>query len=404
MSKKDLKAAQPSERARALDETRNEKMARSVSGYVRGAPQKFYLWLAESKKDAVPEGPRIWICGDCHCGNIGPCANDQGEFAIEIRDFDQTVIGNPAYDLVRLGLSLASAAMVSDLPGVTIADILESMMRSYEMAFQDGFDAERDLEQPKAVRRSIKEAKAATWKSLIEENAAREKPVLPLGSSFWPVSDEERSELDKLFRSEDMRALATLLSGRKDHADIDLIDAAYWKKGCSSLGQLRYAALLEVGGKRNDRAHCFMDLKAAAKALAPHAQAAAPELPADHARRVVAGARKLSLFLGERMRAVKLMGKSMFVRELLPQDLKIDIEQLDRPEARMAAGFLAAIVGKAHARQMDAGARKDWKAELARGRTKSLDAPSWLWRDVVELLADHERGYLEHCRRFSLAA
>ena len=51
---------------------------------------------------------------------------------------------------------------------------------------------------------------------MIEENAASEKPVLPLGSSFWPVSEEERSELDKLFRTEDMRALVTLLSGRKD--------------------------------------------------------------------------------------------------------------------------------------------------------------------------------------------
>jgi hypothetical protein len=25
----------------------------------------------------------------------------------------------------------------------------------------------------------------------------------------------------------------------------------------------------------------------------------------------------------------------------------------------------------------------------------ALDAPSWLWRDVVELLTDHERAYLD---------
>jgi len=38
---------------------------------------------------------------------------------IQIRDLDQTVIGNPAQDLVRLGLSLATAARSSDLSGVT---------------------------------------------------------------------------------------------------------------------------------------------------------------------------------------------------------------------------------------------------------------------------------------------
>jgi uncharacterized protein (DUF2252 family) len=35
---------------------------------------------------------------------------------IAIRDLDQTVIGNPAPDLNRLGLSLATAVRCSDLP------------------------------------------------------------------------------------------------------------------------------------------------------------------------------------------------------------------------------------------------------------------------------------------------
>jgi hypothetical protein len=42
----------------------------------------------------------------------------------------------------------------------------------------------------------------------------------------------------------------------------------------------------------------------------------------------------------------------MFVRELLPQDLKIEMNVLDRKEAARVAGYLAAIVGEAHGRQM----------------------------------------------------
>ena len=47
-----------------------------------------------------------------------------GEIGIQIRDLDQTVIGNPAHDLIRLGLSLATVARGSDHPGVTTANCL----------------------------------------------------------------------------------------------------------------------------------------------------------------------------------------------------------------------------------------------------------------------------------------
>jgi uncharacterized protein (DUF2252 family) len=394
---KTKKTVLPNHRNSALEEARAQKMARSAAEYVRGSAGMFYHWLANMKRGAVPEGPPIWICGDCHTGNLGPTANAEGKYEVEIRDFDQTVIGNPAYDLLRLGLSLASAATVSDLPGLTIAEILESLMHGYETAFDRGFDEERDLDEPKSVRTLNRQAKVATWTTVVEQDLENRRFFLPLGRRFWPLSKEERREIDALFENQDMRELATLVSRRKDQAPIEIVDAAYWKKGCSSLGQLRYAALLRIGSKSDDREHCLMDLKEAVAAQSP--QKPVGHMPRDHAERVLAGARRLSPFLGARMRAVRLMGKPLFVRELLPQDLKIEIERLERDEAKGVAGYLAAVVGKAHGRQMDGRTRKEWRAELRRTRSKSLDAPSWLWRDVVELLTDHERAYLEHCRK-----
>jgi len=96
-------------------------MARSVHTYVRGGTSKFYEWLKASGMESLPRGPAVWICGDCHVGNLGPIANAKGHIDIQIRDLDQTVIGNPALDLVRLGLSLATAARGSDLPEITTA-------------------------------------------------------------------------------------------------------------------------------------------------------------------------------------------------------------------------------------------------------------------------------------------
>ena len=102
------------------------------------------------------------------------------------------------------------------------------------------------------------------------------------------------------------------------------------------------------------------------------------------------------------MLADKFLRRSVVVRELMPQDLKLEIDQLTRDEAVSAARYLAAVVGKAHARQMTLATRRKWIAELRRNRSKSLDAPGWMWRCVVELIADHETAYLEHCRQYAM--
>ena len=81
-------------------------------------------------------------------GNLGPVADTDGRVRIQVRDLDQTVIGNPAHDLVRLALSLASAARGSDLPGVTTAYMLEAMMDGYESALEHDFDEARTIPSP----------------------------------------------------------------------------------------------------------------------------------------------------------------------------------------------------------------------------------------------------------------
>jgi len=103
------------------------------------------------------------------------------------------------------------------------------------------------------------------------------------------------------------------------------------------------------------------------------------------------------------MAAGRLLDKAVFLRELMPQDMKLEIVGLSPVEAMDSARALARVVGDAHGRQMDAATRRTWIAELARNRSGTLDAPSWLWSSVVDLVAVHEAAYLEHCRRYALA-
>jgi uncharacterized protein (DUF2252 family) len=250
------------------------------------------------------------------------------------------------------------------------------------------------------IRCLMREAAGRSWKHLADERIEGLEPVIPLGKRFWPLTDAERAAAVSLFEQEDLRRLATSLRSRDDDAPVRIMDVAYWRKGCSSLGRLRLAVLVAVGKGKAER-HCLMDVKEATSVAAPHAAGA--DMPGDGAERAVTGARHLSPFLGGRMLAAQLLGKSVFIRELLPQDMKIEIERLTRGEAVELAEYLARVVGRGHARQLDPGGRKQWAAELRRGRTKSLDAPSWLWESVVDLVAAHEAAYLEHCRRYALS-
>jgi uncharacterized protein (DUF2252 family) len=81
-------------------------------------------WLHSQHGHALPPGPAVWICGDCHIGNIGPFADSDGKVEVQIREFDQTVMGNPAHDLLRLALSLTTTARSSNLSGVVTAQML----------------------------------------------------------------------------------------------------------------------------------------------------------------------------------------------------------------------------------------------------------------------------------------
>ena len=378
-------------------------MASSAHAYVRGSTVQFYQWLEERGDIAVPKGPSVWICGDCHAGNLGPLAAADGKIHVQIRDLDQTVIGNPNHDLIRLALSLSSAARSSDLPGVTTAHMLEQMMVGYQRALR-GPRAQNQIQsdRPESIKVVMRKAHARTWKHLAEERLEDMKPSIPRGDRFWALSKGEAAAIVNLFTEDSVRGLVTTLNSRPNDAKIEVLDAAYWMKGCSSLGKLRFAVLLNVrADKLKDDEYCLIDIKEANPPAAPRAPKSV--MPKDNGKRVVEGAKHLSPALGDRMLAGRVLDRAVVIRELMPQDLKLEIDQLSREEAMNAARYLAEVVGKAHARQMDAATRRDFAASLKIRKSARLEAPSWLWSSVVELAAIHETAYLEHCRRYALA-
>jgi uncharacterized protein (DUF2252 family) len=207
----------PARRAQALDARRKQKMASSSHAYVRGSSVQFYRWLEGSGKRAVPKGPPVGICGDCHAGNLGLLAAPDGKVHVQIRDLDQTVIGNPNHDLIRLALSLSSVARGSDLPGVTTAHMLEQMMIGYQRALRAA-KARNQIEsdKPESIKVVVRRATACTWKHLARERLEDVKPTIPRGERLWPLTKDESKAIDALFEDDGVRKLVTSLKARPD--------------------------------------------------------------------------------------------------------------------------------------------------------------------------------------------
>jgi uncharacterized protein (DUF2252 family) len=400
-----MRSPDPDKRTGILTAKRELKMARSAHAFVRGSTEQFYAWVTGPKATMLPQGPSAWICGDCHIGNLGPIGHTEGRAVVEMRDLDQTVIGNPAHDLLRLALSLAMAARSSDLPGVTTARITEDLVAGYERAFEGEVPSEEIADLPEPIGLIMKRAVKRTWKRLFDERLGGDDRTIPLGRRFWRLADDERAAVKQLVDLEPIRKLVAQLEERDEKTRISFVDAAFWVKGCSSLGLWRAAVLIELSDeskKKRRSSLALLDVKQAVEASAPWAPGADASMPAG--LRVLEGARHLAPALGERMLAAQLLGRSVYVRELLPQDLKVELDRIERDDARAVAFYLGKVVGRAHRRQLDGAAIQSWTAELAAHRTKTLDAPSWLWQALVKLVALHEHAYLEHCRRYALVA
>jgi uncharacterized protein (DUF2252 family) len=282
--------------------------------------------------------------------------------------------------------------------------MVEQLIEGYEQAFsEEASEDDFQHQRPDTIKVAMKRSMRRSWKELARERIEDIQPNIPLGKRFWPLRRDEKLEIKQMFQREKVRRLATSLRSREDDDPIEVLDTAYWMKGCSSLGRLRFAVLVGVGDPPYEgESLCLMDIKEATQAAAPRYPGV--RMPRDNGERVVEGARRLAPNLGKRMLATRFLDRAVFLRELLPQDLQLEIEHLTRDEAMKAARFLAMVVGKAHARQMDVNKRKSWQDELGRHRSKALDAPSWLWSSIVELLVSHEGEYLEHCRRYAMEA
>jgi uncharacterized protein (DUF2252 family) len=121
--------------------------------------------------------------------------------------------------------------------------MVEQMMEGYEEALADA-DPDLRSRRPECVQIVMRKAVTGTWDHLAKERLEDTNPTIPLGNRFWPLANEEKREIERIFSTEEVRLLVMALRPRKDDARVEVLDAAYWMKGCSFLGgcALRYCS------------------------------------------------------------------------------------------------------------------------------------------------------------------
>jgi uncharacterized protein (DUF2252 family) len=141
--------------------------------------------------------------------------------------------------------------------------MLEDMIAGYEQALVHDVDPLAGKRaRPKLVRAILARATSRKWRHLAEERLEDVTPSIPLGKRYWSLTKSERKALIRLFEADDVRELITSLRGRRGRDGIEVLDAAYWMKGCSSLGRLRYAVLVGVGRTgKTQGSLCLVDIK-----------------------------------------------------------------------------------------------------------------------------------------------
>jgi len=138
----------------------------------------------------------------------------------------------------------------SDLPGSPRRESWSRLLRLCR-SHGTGQSGRKETKSPRRCAWLLRQLRAGRGR-ILRTSGSRYQADHTVGKEFWPLAADERSEITRLFEKEHVRQLATMLRSRKDDAPVEMLDAAYWKKGCSSLGKLRYCVLLGVGDKQSE--------------------------------------------------------------------------------------------------------------------------------------------------------
>ncbi|MFO0662138.1 MAG: DUF2252 family protein [Polyangiaceae bacterium] len=356
------------------------RMTSSPFAFLRGTAPLFYTLLSLDKHLADgPEGEG-WLVGDCHLENFGAYRVEsdsknekekkkaKSEVVFHLNDFDDACWGAIRWDILRL---LTSSLVFSSEIGASLTDSLE-----LATGLLDGYDKSRTKGEmpkvPKSVERLLDKVNKRSRQDLLEARTTLVKGErrFKRGEHYEDLpADIEAGAIDAFAQY----MLDQVKSGGSSADQLETRDFAFRIAGVGSLGCLRIAILTR--GKGGTEGEWLFDMKEEGACSIQVAELAktgfnvsppsgAPRTPTG---RVLAGVRALAPRIPRMIGETTLLGRSMLVRWLAPQEDKLSIAEVPAEERPALLRYQGALLGEAH-------------------RQSAPKAPKWSKDDLDELV------------------
>jgi uncharacterized protein (DUF2252 family) len=366
------------------------RMSASPLAYLRGAAPVFYEILDRRPDLAAGPPGEGWIAGDMHLENFGAFRPDPigaetpkkkaGVALFDLNDFDDALVGPWRFDVLRLTTSLLLGGRELGASGVVALSLVDRLLGAWSQAAFSGRGLPRT---PRPVQLLIDQVRARSRVGLLSARTEIHRGARRFvrGPRYANLPSSIVAEVPKAFA----RYAASLPKEERPHkSSLEVVDCALRIAGTGSLGGLRVAVL--VAGKGGRDGGWIFDMKEQGVPSAATI-AKAPRMPP--AERVV-GAMHHCLARAPRMiGTTKLVGLSMFVRKLAPQEDKLNLRRLASEDLPALASYLGALLGAAHRRGATKPPRTSWsKSDLTAVRDRA-----------IYLAGVHEAAYLALCER-----
>lgn len=351
-------------RVKELVPIRWGRMLQSPFTFYRGSAALMAFDLAQTPSTGV----RVQACGDCHLMNFGAYATPERNIVFDINDFDETLPAPWEWDVKRLAASFVLAARDNELKPKYQMLAAQEVVRAYR---------EKTLEYSRMSILDIWYSRI-DWTSVIESTSdatlqKARKSVLnkamkrTIQDYYFPKLTEEiygqfqikdsppliYHPEDKTFADRFKKSLSiyrdSLQEDKRRLFDrYQLADVVIKVVGIGSVGTLCGVALFLAP----DNDPLFLQIKEANESvLEPYAGKSEFK---NHGHRVVVGQRiaqsASDIFLGW---TEFDDGRHFYIRQLRDTKVKLDVELWDGDQIIEAAGFLGAVLARAHARSGD---------------------------------------------------
>lgn len=380
------------ERIREFNKGRDpERLARKYRAiadnpfsFLRGTCHLFYEDFPAS--DFLSDAPAGWLCGDLHLENFGTYKGENRLTYFDLNDFDEGILAPAHWDLSRFLVStLVAAESIKLNPAQAIA-LCQRFLDVYASNLACG--TARWIERTTAtgmVRNLLSELRkrprAALLDSRTDIKGGKRKLRLD-GKKALPIDVESHESIGSFMKD---------FAKTQDRPEFfKVLDIARRIAGTGSLGLERYVIL--VRGRGGAEGNFLLDFKyQPPSSLVPFVRIKQPVWESE-AQRVVSIQRHAQAIPPAFLSAVSIADRSYVLRELLPSQDRIALDQWDGKLRRLEGVIqtMGEVVAWAHiranSRQGSAGI-EEWTA---------FGNKSTTWRKT---LLDYAQSYAQQVKK-----